>query len=185
MTSHSKDESATRLNKYLAHCGVASRRKTVDIIKAGKVTVNGVVEKLPYALVQEGDQVMYNGKPVKPQVEYVYVLLNKPKDVISTSSDDRGRKSVMDLVKNAKRNNLHTVGRLDRMTTGLILLTNDGDLTQKLTHPSSEVKKIYQVELNRNMTGKDLKSLQEGFELEDGFIRNDRVVVNGSQLQSV
>lgn len=164
-----------RLNKYLAHCGLCSRRKAVEYIKAGHVTVNGMVEFLPYVLVKPKDEVRYRDKVVKPIVKKVYFLLNKPKDVISTSSDDRGRKSVMDLIKDSDRTNLHTVGRLDRHTTGLILLTNDGDLTQKLTHPSSEVKKIYQVELDKAMTAGDLNKLRKGLTLDDGFIKPDAV----------
>ena len=170
-----------RLNKYLAHCGLCSRRKAVDYIKSGHVTVNGEVELLPYILVKPEDEVKYKDELVRPIEKKVYFLLNKPKDVISTSSDDRGRKSVMDLIKDADRINLHTVGRLDRHTTGLILLTNDGDLTQKLTHPSSEVKKIYQVELDKAMTDGDLQKLRKGVTLDDGFIKPDAISFDRTQ----
>lgn len=171
MTSLSSE--GMRLNKFIAHCGVCSRRKAVDLIKAGQIKVNGVIETTPYVLVGDKDEVMYKGEVIQPHEEKVYLLLNKPKDVISTTSDDRGRKSVLDLVPKYKQYNLHTVGRLDRQTTGLIILTNDGDLTQKLAHPSSNVKKIYSVELGRDMTSEDLHRLRQGFTLEDGFIKPD------------
>lgn len=183
MTSHSSD--GMRLNKYIAHCGVCSRRKAVDLIEGGKIRVNGQVERLPYVLITDEDKVEYNGKVITPIETKVYLLLNKPRDVISTTDDEKGRKSVIDLVPKYKQYNLHTVGRLDRNTTGLLVMTNDGDLTQKLTHPSSEVKKIYQVELERPMDKKDLDQLSKGIELEDGFIKPDAIAYDRTKGKNV
>jgi 23S rRNA pseudouridine2605 synthase len=163
-----------RLNKYIAHCGVCSRRKAVDLIKGGEIKVNGEVEKLPYVLIGDNDVVEYKGEKILPPVEQVYWLMNKPKNVITTASDEHGRKTVMDLLPYIPKG-LHYVGRLDRMTTGLLLLTNDGDLTRKLSHPSSEVKKIYSVTLERPMEKEDLTRLRMGLELEDGFVKPDKV----------
>ncbi|MDX1684048.1 MAG: pseudouridine synthase [Saprospiraceae bacterium] len=183
MTSPSKE--GMRLNKYVAHCGVTSRRKAVDLIESGKIKVNGKIEKIPYVLVTDQDVVEYNNKVIRPIEKKVYLLLNKPKDVISTTSDEHGRKSVIDLVPKYEKYNLHTVGRLDRMTTGLLLLTNDGDLTQKLTHPSSEVKKIYQVVLDRPFSQKDLDTLKKGVTLEDGFIKPDKLAYDRTEGRNV
>jgi len=168
-------EPGMRLNKYIAHCGVCSRRKAVDHIKAGYIKVNNEVELLPYRLILDTDVVTFRDKKITPQKELLYVLLNKPRNVICTMDDEHGRKSVMDILEQYKDFKLHYVGRLDRNTTGLLLMTNDGDLTQKLTHPSSEVKKIYSVTLDRNVTEADLNLLKKGLELEDGFIQPDKV----------
>lgn len=183
MTSHSSD--GMRLNKYIAHCGVCSRRNAVELIKTGQIKVNEVIEKTPYVLIGPDDEVKYKGNIIRPIEKKVYLLLNKPKDVISTTRDERGRKSVLDLIPKYKHLNLHTVGRLDRMTTGLLILTNDGDLTQKLAHPSSEVRKIYQVELDRPMQASDLEKLDNGFELEDGFIKPDQAAYDRTKGKNV
>ncbi len=137
------------LNKYLAHCGVCSRRDAAQIIKDGKVKVNGEVVTEPGYKMTDGDQVTANGKKVQIAKNLVYILMNKPKDYITTTNDPLKRKTVLDLIKNATRERVYPVGRLDRNTSGVLLITNDGELAQKLTHPSNEVKKIYAVTLNK------------------------------------
>jgi 23S rRNA pseudouridine2605 synthase len=163
------------LNKYLAHAGVSSRRNAADIIKQGKVQVNGKVLTEPGYRVQPKDKVTMDGKEMKPQKHFVYVLLNKPKDFITTTEDDRGRHTVMELVSGATDDRLYPVGRLDRNTTGVLLLTNDGDLAQKLSHPKYESKKIYQVSLDKDLTKRDFDKILEGVELEDGLATVDRL----------
>ena len=158
------------LNKYLAHCGLSSRRKAVDFIEAGKVTVNSEVKKEPYYRIQPGDIVICDSKLMKVQERQVYVLLNKPKNVITTTDDDRGRATVIDIVDPHFPERLFPVGRLDRDTTGLVLLTNDGDLAQKLTHPSFAVQKQYRVGLRRGLTQADLEHIERGVELDDGLM---------------
>jgi len=163
-----------RLNKFVAHSGLCSRREAAEWIKQGKISVNGKVEKNPAVTVTENDLVEYQGKPVLIEERKVYLLMNKPKDVITTLSDEKDRKTVMDLLANKVSERVYPVGRLDRNTTGLLLLTNDGDLAKKLTHPSHEVKKIYHVFLDKDMPDEDLEKLRAGMELEDGFIRPDK-----------
>ncbi len=163
------------LNKYLAHSGISSRRDAADIIKEGKVEVNGKVLTEPGYRVQPGDTVMLDGKELKPQRHHVYVLLNKPKDFITTTEDDRGRRTVMELVGGATEDRLYPIGRLDRNTTGVLLLTNDGDLAQKLSHPKYECKKIYQVSLDKDLTKRDFEKIIEGVTLEDGVAIVDRL----------
>ncbi|MBN8677742.1 MAG: rRNA pseudouridine synthase [Chitinophagales bacterium] len=158
------------LNKYLAHCGLSSRRKAVEFVEGGKVTVNGEVKLEPFYRVQAGDVVMCDGQPMKVQERMVYVLLNKPKNVITTTDDDRGRPTVLDIVDPNFPERLFPVGRLDRDTTGLILLTNDGDLAQKLTHPSYSVQKQYRVGLRRGLTQEDLEHIERGVMLDDGLM---------------
>jgi 23S rRNA pseudouridine2605 synthase len=158
------------LNKYLAHCGLSSRRKAVEYVESGKVTVNGVVKTEPFYRIQAGDIVICDGKLMKVQERMVYVLLNKPKNVITTTEDERGRPTVLDIVDPNFPERLFPVGRLDRDTTGLILLTNDGDLAQKLTHPSYAVQKQYRVGLRRGLTQEDLEHIERGVELEDGLM---------------
>ena len=158
-----------RLNKYIAHSGHCSRRKAGDLVKAGKVTVNGVVERNPAIEVSIKDNVICEGRPVKPVRKKIYLLLNKPKNVITTMDDERGRKTVWDIVREkVKGVKINPVGRLDRNTTGLLLLTNDGDLAHKLTHPSTKVKKIYQVVLDKPLSEKDINAIDKGLILEDG-----------------
>ena len=164
-----------RLNKFVAHAGVCSRRKAGDLVKAGKVKVNGKVEKNPAVEVDENDKVEYEGKILRTNNKKVYLLLNKPKNVITTMEDDRGRKTVWDVVKSKVSTKLFPVGRLDRNTTGLILMTNDGDLAYKLSHPSSSVKKIYQVVLDRPLKESDLERISVGLKLEDGIAEVDVV----------
>jgi 23S rRNA pseudouridine2605 synthase len=158
------------LNKYLAHCGISSRRKAVEFIEQGLVTVNGEVKSEPYYRIQAGDVVMCNGNSATVQERMVYVLLNKPKNVITTTEDDRGRNTVLDIVDPSFPERLFPVGRLDRDTTGLILITNDGDLAQKLSHPSHSVQKQYRVGLRRPLTQADFEHLERGVELEDGLM---------------
>ncbi|MFN0215396.1 MAG: pseudouridine synthase [Saprospiraceae bacterium] len=158
------------LNKYLAHCGLSSRRKAVEYVEAGKVTVNGEVKKEPYYRIKAGDIVICDSKLMKVQERMLYVLLNKPKNVITTMDDDRGRTTVVDIVDSSFPERIFPVGRLDRDTTGLVLLTNDGDLAQKLTHPSFAVQKQYRVGLRRGLTPEDLAHIERGVELEDGLM---------------
>jgi len=164
-----------RLNKYVAHSGICSRRKAADLVKAGEVSVNGEVEINPAYEVQDEDVISYQGKVIEIEKNKVYLLLNKPKNYVTTLSDERDRKTVMDLVKNKVKERIYPVGRLDRMTTGLLLLTNDGDLAKKLTHPSHGVKKIYQVILDKELDQIDLEKIREGFDLEDGAVQVDAV----------
>lgn len=163
------------LNKYMAHCGVCSRRDAALLIKEGKVKVNKEVVTEPGYKVQDNDEVRYNGKLLSPQKELVYILLNKPKDYITTSDDPQGRKTVLELVKQATPMRIYPVGRLDRNTTGVLLLTNDGELTQKLSHPSFQVKKVYEVTLDKPLEKQDFEQLLKGVQLEDGFITPDAV----------
>jgi 23S rRNA pseudouridine2605 synthase len=158
------------LNKFLAHCGVCSRR---ELIKTEKVKVNGVVITEPGHKVTDKDEVKFNGKRIFVQKELVYILLNKPKDYITTSEDPQGRKTIMDLMKGITTQRIYPVGRLDRNTTGVLLLTNDGELTQKLSHPSYQVKKVYEVTLDRPLEKGDFEQLLKGVVLEDGFIAPD------------
>jgi len=163
------------LNKFIAHAGVCGRREAADLVKEGKVTVNGDKIFEPGYKVSSKDKVIVKGKQVFLQRNAVYILLNKPKDYITTANDPQGRKTVLDLVKGATPERVYPVGRLDRNTTGVLVLTNDGELAQKLTHPSFEVKKIYEVTLDKPVTKKDLESIMTGITLEDGFVQADSV----------
>jgi 23S rRNA pseudouridine2605 synthase len=161
------------LNKFIAHAGVCGRREAAELVKEGKVTVNGDKIFEPGYKVSGTDKVIVKGKQVFLQKNSVYILLNKPKDFLTTSNDPQGRKTVMDLVKQATPERVYPVGRLDRNTTGVLLLTNDGELAQKLTHPSFEIKKIYEVTLDKVVSKKDLESILAGITLEDGFVQAD------------
>lgn len=163
-----------RLNKFLANAGVCSRREADDFIQAGVVTVNGEVVTELGTKVLRTDVVKFHEEPVSLEKK-VYVLLNKPKDYVTTSDDPQQRKTVMDLVKDACPERIYPVGRLDRNTTGVLLLTNDGDLASKLTHPKFLKKKIYHVYLDRNVTARDLQQIAEGVTLDDGEIKADEV----------
>jgi 23S rRNA pseudouridine2605 synthase len=156
------------LNKYLAHAGVAARREAALLIKKGLVKVNGVVMLEPGCRIAPQDVVTYNGKKLAPAQAYVYILLNKPKDYITTTDDPQGRKTVLDIVEQATTERIYPVGRLDRNTAGVLLLTNDGELAQQLTHPKNQVKKIYQATLNKPLEKKDFDKLLQGIVLEDG-----------------
>jgi 23S rRNA pseudouridine2605 synthase len=157
-----------QLNKYLAHCGLASRRKAVEFIEAGEITVNGKVIKEPFYRVEKGDLVLRNGQSTQIQERKVVLLFHKPKNVITTSEDERGRATVMQFIDPHYPERLYPVGRLDRDTTGLIVITNDGELAQKLSHPSGMIYKQYRVILDRQISQVDLEKVIEGFELEDG-----------------
>ncbi len=163
-----------RLNKYLANAGVCSRREADEFIQAGVITVNGQVVTELGTKILRTDEVRFHDQPVSLEKK-VYVLLNKPKDYVTTSDDPQQRKTVMDLVKNACPERIYPVGRLDRNTTGVLLLTNDGDLASKLTHPKYLKKKIYHVFLDKNVTAHDLTQIAEGIQLEDGEIKADDV----------
>ena len=164
----------TRLNKFIADAGICSRRNADVYISAGNVTVNGVVMTTLGYRVKPTDEVRFDGKLLSSEKKE-YILLNKPKGFITTTNDEKGRKTVMDLVANATNVRILPVGRLDRATTGLLLLTNDGELTKKLTHPTHGVRKIYHVILDRKLEYKDFVAIQEGLELEDGFIEVDEI----------
>jgi 23S rRNA pseudouridine2605 synthase len=161
------------LNKYIAHCGLCSRRKAVDYIKEGKVTVNGVVEKEPAFKVTATDVVKMGDKKITISKNLIYILLNKPKGFITTTDDPEGRQTVMDLITEATQERVYPVGRLDRNTSGLLLLTNDGELAQKLAHPSNNIKKIYQVELDKPLTKAHFEQILAGVTLEDGLASVD------------
>ncbi len=161
-----------RLNKYLANAGVCSRREADEYIQAGVVTVNGNVVTELGTKVLRTDEVKFHEQPVSLEKK-VYVLLNKPKDYVTTSDDPQQRKTVMDLVKNCCKERIYPVGRLDRNTTGVLLLTNDGDMASKLTHPKFLKKKIYHVYLDKNVTAHDIQSIRDGITLEDGEIKAD------------
>jgi 23S rRNA pseudouridine2605 synthase len=163
------------LNKYLAHGGISGRREAGELVKAGKVSVNGNVNTNPGYRVMPGDAVTFEGRTVTPQVAKVYVLLNKPKGFITTTDDEQDRRTVMELVQEVEAERLYPVGRLDRNTTGVLLLTNDGDLAQRLTHPKYEAKKIYQVSLNKDLTAADFETILTGVTLEDGEARADKL----------
>lgn len=163
------------LNKFIAHSGVCGRREAADLVKEGKVTVNGDKVFEPGYKVSARDKIVVKGKQVFLQHNAVYILLNKPKDYITTVNDPQGRKTVLDLLKGATKDRIYPVGRLDRNTTGVLILTNDGELAQKLTHPSFEVKKIYEVTLDKPVIKKDLEMILNGITLEDGFVQADSV----------
>lgn len=163
-----------RLNKYIADAGICSRRNADMYISSGNVTVNGEVMTTLGYRVKPTDEVRFDGKLLSSEKKE-YILLNKPKGFITTTNDEKGRKTVMDLVANATNARILPVGRLDRATTGLLLLTNDGELTKKLTHPTHGVRKIYHVILDRKLDYKDFMKVQDGLELEDGLIEVDEI----------
>ncbi len=158
------DDGTIRLNKYVANAGIASRREADELIKTGIVTVNGqVITEMGYK-VQPDDEVRFDGHKISSE-KNVYFVLNKPKGFISTSNDEKGRKTVMDLMSTATTARIFPVGRLDRQTTGVLLFTNDGYLTKKLTHPSHDIKKIYHVTLDKKLTANDLADIKKGVRL--------------------
>ena len=170
------DPNAIRLNRYIANAGICSRREADELIAKGDVQVNGtVITEMGYR-VKPGDVVKYGNKVLNPE-KMVYVLLNKPKDYITTTEDPEARDTVMDLVADAGPFRIYPVGRLDRNTTGLLLMTNDGELAGKLTHPSNNVKKVYQVEIDKPITDEHFEAIRAGVELEDGFIKPDDLAI--------
>lgn len=168
-----KKDNSMPLNKYIAHSGVCSRRDAVQLIKDGTVKVNAEIITEPGFKVNPKDVVTVAGKKVHPVEDLVYILLNKPKDYITTTEDERGRKTVMDLLKRAAPVKVYPVGRLDRNTTGVLLLTNDGELAQKLTHPRNEIKKVYAVTLNQPLSKQHFDEILKGVPLEDGIAHVD------------
>lgn len=170
-----------RLNKYISNSGVCSRRDADKLIEAGEVTVNDKVITEMGHKVSAGDVVKHNGKLLNPE-KLMYVLLNKPKDFLTTMDDPQGRKTVMSLIKNASKERVYPVGRLDRNTTGLLLFTNDGDLAKKLSHPSHKVRKLYQAELDKPITEAHFNDITKGLKLEDGIANvNDLAIVAGDK----
>jgi 23S rRNA pseudouridine2605 synthase len=172
-----------RLNKFISNSGVCSRREADDMITAGIISVNGEIVTKLGTKISPTDEVKYNNETLRRE-RSVYVLLNKPKDYITTSDDPEKRNTVMELVADACKERIYPVGRLDRNTTGVLLFTNDGELTKKLTHPSSNVKKIYHVELDRNVKATDLDRISEGIELEDGMMHVDAIAYDDAADKS-
>ena len=166
----------TRLNKYIANAGVCSRREADQLIADGEIKINGVVVREMGYKVNRTDKVEYKGKVLQTE-KLQYVLLNKPNDFITTSSDPQGRNTVMSLIKTACEERIYPVGRLDRATTGLLLFTNDGELAKRLTHPSYNIKKIYQVTLDRPIENKDFDKILKGVKLEDGIATPDEMAI--------
>lgn len=186
-TTNSKQESfaSMPLNKFLAHCGICSRRDAVALITTGKVKVNGKINIEPGYKVQSTDEVIYNSKKLFVTKNLVYILLNKPKDYLTTTDDPQGRKTVLQLIKNATTERVYPIGRLDRNTSGVLLLTNDGDLTQKLSHPSYEIKKIYEAKLDKPLAKSDFDKILKGLKLEDGIINVDSLAYADSKDKSI
>lgn len=174
-----------QLNKFIAHSGVCSRRDAAELVKSGKVKVNGQVVEEPGFKVRDTDDIKVNGKKVTLQKNMVYILLNKPKDYITTTSDPQGRQTVLQLIQNATNERIYPVGRLDRNTTGVLLLTNDGDLAQKLSHPSYEIKKIYEVRLDKPLAKKDFDAILKGITLEDGIVSPDSLAYADAKDKSI
>lgn len=168
VTVEPQDVVGMRLNKYVAHCGICSRRQAAELVKGGKIILNDAVEINPAYQIQESDVVQYEGKIIQPEQRVVYILLNKPKGFVTTLSDEKGRKTVIDLVRNKASERIFPVGRLDLATTGLLLITNDGDLAKKLTHPSHGVQKVYHVILDKPVESEHIEAIRNGLKLEDG-----------------
>jgi 23S rRNA pseudouridine2605 synthase len=169
-----KDTDSTRLNKFIANSGLCSRREADIMISDGLIKVNGKVVTEMGTKVGPEDEVYYGNKKLSGESK-VYILLNKPKGYITSVKDEQDRDTVMELIKNACKERVYPVGRLDRNSTGLLLITNDGDLSKKLTHPKHEKKKIYLVGLDKNLSTEHLEAIANGIELEDGFIRPDAI----------
>lgn len=170
---NTRKEEAMPLNKYVAHCGICSRREGAELVKQGKIKVNGEVMTQPGYKIQPGDKVEYEGKIITSQKNLVYILLNKPKNYLTTTEDPRERRTVMELVADACDERVYPVGRLDRNTTGLLLLTNDGELAQKLSHPKYNIRKLYQVTLDKSLSKMHFDKIMEGLTLEDGPVQVD------------
>lgn len=167
-----------QLNKYIARCGISSRRKADELIKGGHITINGEIVNNPAYRLTSKDKVVYKNDELRPEKK-VYILLNKPKNCIVTRSDERDRKTVIDLIENEIKERVFPIGRLDRATTGLLLLTNDGELAQKLAHPQYLIKKTYKITLDSNFKPFDFNKLINGIKLEDGFIKPDFAYFSG------
>ncbi len=174
-----KKDDTIRLNKYIANAGVCSRRQADILISTGAIKVNGKVVTELGTKIKPGDVVHYDGELLKPE-KNVYILLNKPKDYITTTDDPRARKTVMQLVKNASSERVYPVGRLDRNTTGLLLLTNDGEMAKKLMHPKHGNKKIYHVVLDKGVTKDDMNKIVKGVKLENTTVAADNIAYAGN-----
>ncbi len=168
------NDDQVRLNKFIAASGICSRREADQLITAGLIKVNGKTVSQLGTKVNPGDDVRYNGERMKNERK-VYLLLNKPKDYVTTTDDPKERKTVMLLIKNACQERIYPVGRLDRNTTGVLMFTNDGEIAKKLTHPSHNKKKIYHIFLEKSFAAADLKKLAEGITLDDGFVQADAI----------
>ncbi|MCK4562889.1 MAG: rRNA pseudouridine synthase [Flavobacteriaceae bacterium] len=172
--SKTSDSDEIRLNKYIANSGICSRREADTYIKSGSATVNGeIITEMGYK-VKLTDEVRFDDALISPEAKR-YVLLNKPKNYITTMDDERGRKTVMELINNAAKERIYPVGRLDRLTTGLLLFTNDGEMAKKLTHPKHQVKKLYQVSLDKKLSMTDLNKISENFVLDGKMVFVDKV----------
>jgi 23S rRNA pseudouridine2605 synthase len=169
-----KENEGIRLNKFIANAGVCSRREADKLITDGLITVNGKIITELGTIINPNDEVLYQGKKLKSEL-MIYVLLNKPKDVTTTLKDPHAKLTVMDIVRDACDERIYPVGRLDRSTTGVLLLTNDGELAKKLTHPKYNVKKIYHVHLDKPVAKNHLEEIAKGITLEDGFIKADAI----------
>lgn len=181
LETETRPSKGVRLNKFIANAGICSRREADKLIESGVVSINGQVVTTLGVRVFPGDEVRYGGQLLKGE-KLVYILLNKPKGYITSTDDPASRKTVMHLVQNACRERVYPVGRLDRNSTGLLLLTNDGLMAKKLTHPSHGVIKVYHVELDRNLSKTDMEAVAAGIELDDGTVRADEISYAGSGL---
>ena len=173
------------LNKFMAHSGISGRREAAEIVKQGKVKVNNAVVTEPGHKVSSRDDIRVNGKKIFLAKNLVYILLNKPKDFLTTTDDPQGRKTVLDIVGKATPERIYPVGRLDRNTSGVLLLTNDGELSQKLTHPSNNIKKVYAITINRPLEKKDFDKILKGVMLEDGMANVDALAYADIQDKTI
>lgn len=179
-----KDNSGIRLNKFISNAGICARRKADELIVNGEVTVNGsIVTEMGYKILPN-DIVKYKGKRVVSEKK-VYFLFNKPKDCITTTEDENGRRTVLDYIKESKEMRIYPIGRLDRNTTGLLVLTNDGELAQKLSHPSSKISKLYHVELDKKLTVQHYEDIVKGLTLEDGLVNVDGIEFEDTSKKNI
>ncbi|MBS1512728.1 MAG: rRNA pseudouridine synthase [Bacteroidetes bacterium] len=185
VTMQAAPTGAMPLNKFLAHCGICSRRDAVSLIADGKVKVNKAIVTEPGFKVSSTDEIFFNGKKLFITKNLIYILLNKPKDYITTTDDPQGRKTVLQLIQQATTERVYPIGRLDRNTSGVLLLTNDGDLTQKLSHPSYEIKKIYEAKLDKPLAKADFDKIIKGLRLEDGIIHVDSLAYADAKDKSI
>ena len=184
-TGNKLSEILMPLNKFMAHSGISGRREAAEIVKQGKVKVNNAVVTEPGHKVSAKDDIRVNGKKIFLAKNLVYILLNKPKDFLTTTDDPQGRKTVLDIVGKATPERIYPVGRLDRNTSGVLLLTNDGELSQKLTHPSNNIKKVYAITLNRPLEKKDFDKILKGVMLEDGMANVDALAYADIQDKTI
>lgn len=180
-----QNDKGIRLNKYIANSGVCGRREADKLIGKGEIQVNGEVVTELGRKVLLSDKVVFKGEKLIPVTDPVYILMNKPKDTITTTNDPEGRKTVMDLIEGAVEERLYPVGRLDRNTTGVLLLTNDGELAQRLTHPKRVIQKVYVAELDKPITDADLTQLVTGVELEDGTMVVDKAAMPSPKQRNI